>query len=146
MAITSNLLPAISACGGWDGAPSSHIRTGFSPDKPLRCETNLPTDEPACRRLSSTAAKATPCCSPSMNTADKCYQAVCLIFLSVHKSEAEGDFGMHLHAEFTVYPMWIRVLSCAVCFSLKAVWLRLPLWIHRPSFKFALQKRLMAPG
>lgn len=40
-----------------------------------------------------------------MNIEDRCYPAVCLIFLSVRKREKEGDFGVHLHAEFIVYQM-----------------------------------------
>lgn len=55
-----------------------------------------------------------------MNIEDRCYPTVCLIFLSVHKRKEEGVFGVHLHTECIVYQMWISVLSCAVCFSLKA--------------------------
>lgn len=59
-ALTSNLLPAISACGGWDGVSCSHISSGFSPFTPPGCETNLPTwaYDPVRRLLCNTAAKA----------------------------------------------------------------------------------------
>lgn len=42
MAMASNLLPTISACGGLDGVSSSQLTIGFSSDKLLRRKTNLP--------------------------------------------------------------------------------------------------------
>lgn len=51
-----------------------------------------------------------------MNIEDRCYLAVCLIFLSVHKREEKGVFGVHLHAEFIVDKRRISVLSCGLLF------------------------------
>lgn len=104
MAMASNLLPTISACGGWDGVSSSQLTIGFSPDKLLRCETNLPARayEPASGPLCNATAKD-PCCSPSVNIEDRCCPCVGLIFPSLRGRRGEGVFGVHLHAVFIVY-------------------------------------------
>lgn len=105
MAMASNLLPTISACGGWDGVSSSQLTIGFSTDKLLRRETNLPAwaSEPASGPLCNATTKA-PCWSPYVNIEGRCCPYVGLIFPSV-RGGGKGVFGVHLHAdaEFIVY-------------------------------------------
>lgn len=101
MAPTSNLLPAISACGGRDEVSSSLIRIGFSAGKPLCCETNPQTLVQHC------------CQSPLLKPLHDYWRQMCVFNLSECE---ERVFA----AEFIVYQMGISVLSCTVCFSLKA--------------------------
>lgn len=155
IAMTSNLLPAISACGGWDEVSSSHIRIGFSPFKPPGRETNLPAwaYEPVCRLLCNAGVQrpppppppTNPRCGPSMNTEDRCYPAVCLIFSKWAQERGGRSF-------WRAPACWICCLSdVSKCFILRgllfpegiSVWLHLSLWIQRPSCKIALQRRLM---
>lgn len=121
MAMASNLLPTVSACGGWDGVSSSQLTIGFSTDKLLLRETNLPARayEPASRPLCNTTAKA-PCCSPSVNIEDRCCPCVGLIFPSMRGRGGDGVFGVH-HAEFIVYQDANNFfILCCFSFSLKA--------------------------
>lgn len=122
MAMASNLLPTISACGGWDGVSSSQLTIGFSTDKLLRRETNLPAwaSEPASGPLCNATTKA-PCWSPYVNIEGRCCPYVGLIFPSVRGGGKEFlvcTSMLMLNSLFI--GMRITFLSCAASFSLKA--------------------------
>lgn len=144
MAMASNLLPTISACGGWDGVSSSQLTIGFSTDKLLRRETNLPARAygPARGPLCNTTAKA-PCCSPSVKIEDRCGPCVGFIFPRVCGRGGEGVFGVHLHAELIVYQDAnnFSILRCFLFPEGSSAWLHLLLQIGVNS---ALLRRLRA--
>lgn len=108
IAVTSNLLPTISARGGWDGASSSHLTIVFSADILLHHETNLAARayEPVCWPLCNTTATA-PCCSPSMNIEDRRCPCVGLIFPNASARERRKEF---LACACNQNSLFIRVL------------------------------------
>lgn len=138
IAVPSYLLPTISACGGWDGASSSHLTIGFSADILLHHETNLAARvyEPVCWPLCNTTAKA-PCCSPSMNIEDRCYPCVGLIFPNASARERGGRSfwrapacRIHCLSGFCVPTCLWTLVSCSRLFSRKEIFC---FWVIYPT-------------